>query len=66
MAKTIALRIKPILSSSMSSEQFVFLEGKQIHEAIGAAQEGSHNMKTLNLKGVFIKNNPSKDFDRVS
>jgi len=35
--KIISLRIKPILSRSISSEQFSFLEGRKIHEAIGVA-----------------------------
>lgn len=37
IAKTIAARLKPILSRCISSEQFGFLDGRQIHEAIGVA-----------------------------
>lgn len=45
IAKVIALRIKPIMSRHISSEQFGFLNGRQIHEAIGVAQEVLHSVK---------------------
>jgi hypothetical protein len=34
VAKVISRRIKNILSNSISSEQFGFMEGRKIHEAI--------------------------------
>jgi hypothetical protein len=37
VTKIIARRIKLILSNHISSEQFGFLEGRQIHEVIGVA-----------------------------
>ena len=37
IAKVIARRLKSVLSHHISSEQFGFLEGRQIHEAIGVA-----------------------------
>lgn len=37
VAKIIAIRIKPILSNIISLEQFGFLKGRFIHEAIGLA-----------------------------
>lgn len=37
IANIIAMRLRPILSRNMSREQFGFLEGRQIHEAIGVA-----------------------------
>ena len=36
-SKVIALILKTILSAHVSAEQFGFLEGRQIHEAIGVA-----------------------------
>jgi hypothetical protein len=41
------------------------LEGRQIHEAIGVAQEGLHSMKTRKMKGVVLKIDLSKSYDRV-
>jgi hypothetical protein len=62
----IARRIKVILSKSISSEQFGFLEGRQIHEAIGVVREGMHNLKTQNLQGAIIKIDLPKAYDRVN
>jgi hypothetical protein len=66
IAKIIARRLKPLLSSSISKEQFGFLEGRQIHEAIGVAQEGLHSLKTKKAKGTILKIDLSKAFDRVN
>jgi len=66
ISKVIARRIKRILSEKNSEEQFGFLEGRQIHEAIGIAQEGLHSMKTRKLKGVVLNIDLSKAYDRVS
>jgi len=37
ISKIIANRLHPILSAHISSEQFAFLQDRQIHEAIGTA-----------------------------
>eukprot|EP00253_Pinus_taeda_P028145 PITA_28145 len=66
IAKVIALRIKPILSRHISPEQFGFLNGRQIHEAIGAAQEVLHSVKMKNKRGVVIKIDLSKAYDRIN
>ena len=65
ISKTIARRIKAVLSLGVSGEQFGSLEGRQIHEAIGVAQEGLHSLKTRNTKGVVIKIDLSKAYARV-
>jgi hypothetical protein len=61
ISKIIARRIKEILSRKISREQSSFLEGRKIHEVIGVAQ-----LKTKNLKGVVIKLDLSKAYDRVN
>jgi hypothetical protein len=66
ISKIISRRIKGILSKSISQEQFGFLEGRQIHEAIGVSQEAMHNIKTQKLKGAVLKIDLSKAYDRVS
>ena len=58
--------MKSILSEHISDEQFGFLEGRQIHEAIGVAQEGLHSLKTKRLKGAILKLDLSKAYDKVS
>jgi hypothetical protein len=40
ISKVIVGRLKPIMSLAISSEQFGFLDGIQMHEAISIAQEG--------------------------
>ena len=46
ISKVINRRLKAILSKHIFCEQFGFLEGRKIHEAIGVAQEGLDNIKT--------------------
>ena len=62
----IASRFKRILSEHISLEQFGFLEGRLIHEAIGVAREGLHSMKVNNIKGAIFKIDLAKAFDKVS
>eukprot|EP00253_Pinus_taeda_P010347 PITA_10347 len=47
-------------------EQFGFLEGRQIHEAIGVAQEVLHSVKKKRQKGVILKIDLSKAYDRIN
>eukprot|EP00253_Pinus_taeda_P014847 PITA_14847 len=65
IAKIIDVRLKPILSINISSEQFGFLDGRQIHEAIGVAQETIHSIRQTIKKGVVIKIDLSKAYDRI-
>ena len=66
VSKVIARRLKVTLSEHISAEQFGFLEGRQIHEAIGVAQEGLHSLKTRNIKGAILKIDLFKSYDKVS
>lgn len=65
IAKVIARRIKVILSRFVSSEQFGFLDGRQIHEAIGVSQEGLHSTKVRKAKGAILKIDLSKAYHKV-
>jgi hypothetical protein len=66
IAKVIATRLKPILSEYISVEQFGFLQGRQIHEAIGTTQEGLHSIKLSRMPTTIIKLDLSKAYDKVS
>jgi hypothetical protein len=66
IVKIIARRVKRLLLRVISNEQFRFLEGIQIHEVVGVAQEGIHSMKTKLLYSLVIKIDLSKAYDRVS
>ena len=62
IAKIIVQIFKKVLSKIISHEKFGFLENKQIHEAIGVAQEGIHSLKIRKLKGAILKIDLSKSF----
>eukprot|EP00253_Pinus_taeda_P035349 PITA_35349 len=66
IAKVIAIRIVPILSRNISMEQFGFLDGRQIHEAIGVAQEVIHSVKQKKKKGAVLTIDISKAYDRIN
>eukprot|EP00253_Pinus_taeda_P002680 PITA_02680 len=66
IAKVIATRIVPILSRNISMEQFGFLDGRQIHEAIGVSQEVIHSVKQKKKKGIVLKIDLSKAYDRIN
>ena len=42
------------------------MPGRQIHDAVGAIQEGIHTIHTKGLKSVVLKIDLSKAYDRVS
>eukprot|EP00253_Pinus_taeda_P031123 PITA_31123 len=44
ISKIIANRLRPILSRNIAPQQFAFLKHRQIHEAIGSAQEALHTI----------------------
>ena len=66
IGKIISIRIRKVLSRYISGEQFGFLPGRQIHDAVGVIQEGMHSMHVKSLKAVMIKIDLSKAYDRVS
>ena len=66
VAKVITQKLKKVLSKIISPEKFGILENKQIHEAIGVAQEGMHSIKLKKTKGAILKIDISKYFDSVS
>jgi hypothetical protein len=65
ISKIIATRIKSCLSFGISKEQFGFLEGRQITDAIGVVQETLHSLKVKNIKALVLKLDLIKAYDRV-
>lgn len=61
--KIIANRLKLVLFAHISPEQFTFLNHRQIHDAIGTAQEVLHSIKVKKLKGMVLKIDLAKAFD---
>jgi len=66
ISKIIIRRLKGILSRQIFPNQFGFLEGREIYEVVGVAQEGIHTIKTKNKKSLTLQVDLSKDFDWVS
>jgi hypothetical protein len=65
ISKSIATRIKPILSPILSKEQLGFLKGRQILDAIFTIRECLHNIKFKNSKAIILKLDLKKDFDCI-
>jgi hypothetical protein len=65
ITKIIVARIKSSLSVGISKEQFGFLEGRKITDAIGVAQEALHSIKVKNIKALVLKLDLIKAYDRV-
>jgi hypothetical protein len=61
----VTVRLKRILSSVTSFEYFGYLETRQIHKAIGVAQEGLHIIEMNNMSSMVIKLDLSKAYDRT-
>jgi hypothetical protein len=66
ISKIIAKRLRPILSHSLSEEQFIFLKGRQIIDAIGIAQECIHSIKEKKQQALILKIDLRKAYDCIS
>lgn len=66
ISKIIADRLKRALSTHISEEQFGFLEGRQIHDAIGITQELIHSIKIHKRKAMLLKMDLVKAYDRAN
>jgi delta-aminolevulinic acid dehydratase/porphobilinogen synthase len=65
ITKIIATGIKTLLSFGISKEQFGFLEGRQITDAIGVVQETLHRIKVKNIKALVLKIDLIKAYDKL-
>jgi hypothetical protein len=66
VAKTYAIRLSPVAHRMISSTQSVFIRGRHIHEGVLALQEIIHETKYKKLRGVFLKLDFDKAYDRVN
>ena len=60
------MRLKPFLDSSISPQQFGFLNNRLIHEPIAITQEVLHTVNSRNKCALILKLDLSKAFDRVN
>ena len=65
-AKIIANRLKFVLADKITKNQFGFLPGRQIMDVIGISQECLHSMKIKNIKGLILKLDLGKAYDKVN
>lgn len=66
ISKIIIVVLRHIFSRNISREHFGFLEGYQIHEAIGVGKEGMHNIDNRKIIGIIAKIYLSKPCDRIN
>lgn len=64
-SKIIANRIKGILSANISNEQYGFLQGRSIHDAIAIAQEVLHSMHSDKKEAIVMKVDLHKAYDSL-
>jgi len=64
--KTVVNRLKVILSSAISEEQFKFLSNNQIRNAMGTAKELMHSIKTQKLPTAVTKLHLARAYDKVN
>eukprot|EP00253_Pinus_taeda_P035368 PITA_35368 len=62
----IAKRIKPLLANLISPEQTGFVEGRQILDGLVVTQEVIHTIREKKQKGMMIKLDLSKAYDRLN
>lgn len=66
IATLIEKRLKPLLPSIMSPEQTGFVEGQQILDGLVVTQEMVHSLNQNKQRGMMIKLDLSKAYDRLS
>jgi len=66
IAALIIKRLKPLLNSLISPEQTGFVEGRQILDGMVVTQEVIHSLKMKKQKGMMVKLDLSKAYDRIN
>lgn len=66
VASVVAERLKSVLVNIISPEQTRFIEGRQILDGLVVAHEVIHTLKMKKEKGMLIKLNLSKAYDRLN
>lgn len=66
IAKILSSSMKVVLSKSIFMEQFGFLTGRSIHDAIGYAREALHSIKIRKCCAIILKMDLVKAYERVN
>ena len=66
ITKTIANRLRPLLSLIISPEQAGFVEGRQILDGIILIHETIHSVKIRKIPGMLLNLDLSKSYDKLN
>lgn len=66
IATLIAKRLKPLLPNIISPEQTGFVEGRKILDGLVVTQEMIHSLNQKKQRGMMMKLDLSKAYDRLS
>ena len=64
-SKIIAEHLKVFLSDCISKEQFGFLKGRSIHDAVAISQEVLHSIHSEKRKAILMKIDLHKAYDSI-
>jgi hypothetical protein len=64
-SKVCTSRLAPVMERLTHPGQFAFLKGRYIHDGILVLHEIIHEVKVRRLKGVFLKLDFQKAYDRL-
>src|SRR4051812_48023498 len=65
VAKVCAIRMAPVAGRIAHPLQSVFMKGRLIHDGILALHEIVHEVKSMNQRGIFLKLDFQKAYDRL-
>nr|XP_051212000.1 uncharacterized protein LOC127329534 [Lolium perenne] len=66
IAKAYATRLAPLAHRTIDRSQSAFIKGRCLHEGVLALHEIAHELRVKKLKGLLLKLDFEKAFDRVS
>jgi hypothetical protein len=66
VARAYATRLSPIAHRTVDRSQTAFIKGRCLHEGVLALHEIAHELRVKNLKGVLLKLDFEKAYDRVN
>jgi hypothetical protein len=66
VAKAFAIRLAPLAHRTIDRSQSTFIKGRCLHEGVLALHEITHELRVRKLKGLILKLDFEKAYDRVN
>jgi hypothetical protein len=66
VAKAFAIRLAPLAHRTIDRSQSAFIKGRCLHEGVLALHEITHELRVRKLKGLILKLDFEKAYDRVN